>query len=203
MSTICCRAASSLIPWLSASWRITFHGRQHRVMKRQAVAVLDRCDIEDDTGTTLQHVGENRPIEPCRRHQANIHLVLSMVIGKRQDASIERGRASHTLHDDVDSAPLLPVFFHHPVHATRTPRAVLMSAWMKWSGGWQSGRGDLADLATDPSPAIACQRWPRPSVWSRQPQLASKRRVECRKRGMYRCHWMSSDAIRSFAKVNP
>ncbi len=79
-------------------------------MKRQAVAVLDRCDIEDDTGTTLQHAGENRPIEPCRRHQANIQLVLSMVIGKRQDASIERGRASHPLHDDVDSAPLLPVF---------------------------------------------------------------------------------------------
>ncbi len=53
--------------------------RQRRIMKRQAVAVLDRCDMEDDTGTTLQHARQNRPIEPCRRHQLNIQLVLPIV----------------------------------------------------------------------------------------------------------------------------
>src|ERR1700687_1743810 len=77
-----------------------------RRRSRQRKLVLDRGDMNNDTGSLLDHRRQERPVDANSGHQILIQLLRPLIVVDDGESTRRCARSAHDIDDDVDPAEL-------------------------------------------------------------------------------------------------
>src|ERR1700674_2051192 len=77
-----------------------------RRRSRKRKLVLDRSDMNNDTGSLLDHRRQERPVDANSGHQVLIQLLRPLIVVDDGESTRRCARSAHDIDDDVDPAKL-------------------------------------------------------------------------------------------------